>query len=46
MDTEVRSAAGVSPPPLHAVPRAAERLGFRTHVEEVGLWEWFPTFWK
>ncbi len=24
----------------------AERLGFRTHVEEIGSPEWLLTFWK
>ncbi len=34
------------PPALHTVPRAAERLGFRTHVEETGPSEWVLSFWK
>jgi tRNA 2-thiouridine synthesizing protein A len=34
------------PPALHTVPRAAERVGFRTHVEEIGASEWLLTFWK
>ena len=34
------------PPALHTVPRAAERLGFRTHVEEIDASEWLLTFWK
>ena len=34
------------PPALVTCPRAAERLGFRTHVEEVGASEWVLSFWK
>ena len=34
------------PPALVTCPRAAERLGFHTHVHEIGASEWVLSFWR
>jgi tRNA 2-thiouridine synthesizing protein A len=34
------------PPALVTCPRAAECLGFRTHVQEIGASEWVLSFWR